>query len=574
MARHKAGLKYSALCLASVLFFLFLAPIPAAFASGDAFGTNVALQTSVGADADASDTSQDSTSDASGAGDASAASDAAPSQSEPQGLGLYVPSEFEPQAQAVCLLNEDTGLVAYEKNADEPLSAASLVKMMTSILAAENIPDLDGTMITADQSWIFDELALYREETGYMPSHADIRQGETLSARELLYATLLPSGNEAAMILADYVSGGHLPNFLHMMNARAQSLGCTNTTFVDVSGLSPGNITTARDMTLITQAFMQVEELVEIAQAPTYEIAAHEAHSAPYLIHTTNRLIVQTSPYYQAFSGIGASVVAGKTGSLETWQNYASKASKEGENYICVVLNSPTGADALGAEMDPVQSRPAIYEAAQLYDWAFSELMVSSALDVSEPVTEMRVLYSSQQDNVRLLPLSDIGVLIPKDAELSVVQRRYELPDEVEAPVEQGQEIGSVTLILSDKEIGTVSLVAESDVERNTTMFAVQKVQDFFTSGYFVIVLLVVMLAAGAYAALVYYAHRRRKKAAATQGGSRPVQRQSGVGGTQKQENIQRQSKSARPKKNPSQTRKPRSASTVQNSRRGKDAER
>ena len=176
-----------------------------------------------------------------------------------RGTGLYMPDDFDIAAAAVYLVNEETGTVLYAKNENEPLVMASLVKMMTCILTVENVADIDAETVTADKSWIFDELY------GKNASTADIRPGETLTVRELLYAMLLPSANEAALLAADYVSGGYMKNFLYMMNTRAQALGCTNTVFVDANGLSEGNLTTAKDMYLIARAFMSYPVLVEIA---------------------------------------------------------------------------------------------------------------------------------------------------------------------------------------------------------------------------------------------------------------------------------------------------------------------
>lgn len=486
----------AALCLCALLLFVAAPPaVQASSQSGSGSGSSQGQGSS----------------DASG-GDGSDASGTEPEAPVPEGQGLYLPEDFEPKAEAVCLVNEDTGLVAYEKNADTPMAAASLVKMMTVMLAYERIEDLDNTLIEANQTWIFDELTEYRLNTGSTPSHADIRKGETLTARELLYAALLPSAGEAALLLADYTGGAYMTNFLYMMNARAKSLGCTGTTFVDCHGLSEENVTTARDMVLITRAFMSYPELVEIAATTVFEMPAHEKHAAAYNIHTTNRLLVQTSPYYKAFPSVAGAVVAGKTGSLSGWQNFASKAQKGGESYICVVLHSPNEADVVGVTMDPVQNRPALYESAQLYDWAFANLTVRSALDTEEPVTEIRVLYSSDVGSVRLLPSGDIRALLPKQGELSMIQRRYDLPKQVEAPIEAGQDLGSVTLLVAGKEIGSVRLAAEQAVSRNSTLYALQRTGGFFTSTYFRVLLVLVLVFGGGYAAFVYYAHQRRQK--------------------------------------------------------------
>ncbi len=443
---------------------------------------------------------------------------------------LFSP-EYAVQAEAVCMVNEDTGLTVYEKNADAPLSAASLVKMMTCMLAMEKVQDLDAELVVSDKSWIYDELF------GKNASTADIRKGETLSVRELLYAALLPSANEAALLLADYVAGGYMPNFMYMMNTRAAKLGCTGTVFVSPNGLSEEDVTTARDMVLITRAFMSYPELVEIAGTASYEMAAHEAHAAPYYITTTDRLLVPTSPYYSAFSGTAGCVLAGKTGSLGEWQNFASMAKRNGETYICVVLHSPDAADGIGPGLDPAQARPALYEAAALYDWAFTSLSIRPALDVTQPVTEIRVRYSAEQDTVRLMPASDLKTVLPLAADDTQLKRKYDLPEALSAPLEQGDVVGSITLLLGGQVVGTTDLLVEKDVARNNTLYMAGRVGDFFSSTFIKVLLVLVVLAAVAYVGLLAWAHKhprpkaRRQQADGSSGAPQTRKRKPGPAG-------------------------------------------
>ncbi len=421
-----------------------------------------------------------------------------------EGQGLYLPP-FEPAAGAVCLINEDTGLVVYEKNADTPMVAASLVKMMTAILTMDKVQDLDAETVTADKQWVFD--ALY----GKNASLADIKQGETLSIRELLYGMLLPSGNEAALLLADYVSGGYVENFLFMMNNRAAELGCTGTTFADPNGLSDQDLTTARDMCLIAREFCKYPELVEIAATPQYEMAQHEGHAAPYNIFNTNRLLTSTSPYYSAFPKAAPAMVAGKTGNLaDGWQNFASMASDGETSYLCAVLGSPNEADVLGASFETPQARPAIYESAQLFEWAFTNLEARPVLDTAQPITEVQLRYCMEADTLKLVPASDMRTLMPRaDAGLEVeTSLDFTVPEFVAAPVQEGEGVGSVTVSLlldgaTVSTIGASDLVAQTGAQRNGTLYAVRRVQEFFGSSGFKILLGVLVLGVLLYVGLV-----------------------------------------------------------------------
>lgn len=440
---------------------------------------------------------------ASGSASSAEDSSAAPKPLAP-GESLYTP-DFDVQAEGVCIVNEEAGLAVYEKNADKQFVAASLVKLMTCIIAAENIKDLDGTAITAEQ-WVFEELY------GKNASHADIRKGETLTVRELLYAAMLPSANEAALMLAGHISAGNLDAFVAIMNNRAKQMGCTNTVFADPNGLSEKNLITPRDATIIMREFFKNPELVAIASTPSYEMAAHEKHGAPYFITSTNRLISETSPYYKAFPNVAGKIIAGKTGSLGEWQNFVSVAEKDKQRYICAVLHSPDAADQVGAKLEPPQARPALYESAALFDWAFKSLEVRPALNTAQPITEVTVKYSTEADAVRLVPTKDLRTVLPVDAEDSAIEKKFDLPEFLPAPVKQGDVVGSVTLSLEGRVIGTSELIATTDIQRNNTLYALSYVEKFLKSIYLRIAIFALLALVGIYAGVVAYMHNQRQK--------------------------------------------------------------
>ena len=133
-------------------------------------------------------------------------------------------------SESAYLVSLDTDTVIYKKNETQKMYPASLTKIMTAILTLEKVTDID-TVVTAP-AYIYDELF------GKNASTADIRKGENISVRELLYALLLPSACEAASILAEYVGGGSVDNFVAMMNERAAQLGATTKSQILSSPLS------------------------------------------------------------------------------------------------------------------------------------------------------------------------------------------------------------------------------------------------------------------------------------------------------------------------------------------------
>ena len=393
-------------------------------------------------------------------------------------------------APAAYVVNLDTNIVVYEKNSETPLSAASLTKLMTTLLLLENYQDqLDSISLTAP-SYVYD--LIWEQSTN--ASSADIRRGETQSLRNLLYAMLLPSGNEAAYIVADYMGGGSIDNFVAMMNDEAKAVGCTGTTFVDPCGLNPNNITTARDAYLILRALTTYDVFATVVGTPSYDMGTNDRYTTPgtYIIQTTDKLITNSSYHRDYTKG-------GKTGSLGEWQNFAGWHSQDGESYISILLNVPYDAD-------PEGMRPALVETATIMDWVFDTYTIAPALDTTQPITEVRVAYSAQADTVMLYPADNMMTLLPREGGAALTEQVFNVPDQLPAPIKQGDIVGTVTLTIEGETIGTADLIAGSDVSRNQLLYTISRVSLFFSSTYFKVVVILTMLVIGAY--LIFTAGR------------------------------------------------------------------
>ena len=386
-------------------------------------------------------------------------------------------------APAAYVVNLDTNIVVYEKNSETPLSAASLTKMMTTLLLLENYQDQLDTISLTAPSYIYD--LIWEQSTN--ASTADIRRGETHSLRNLLYAMLLPSGNEAAYIVADYMGGGSIDSFVAMMNDEAAAIGCTGTTFVDPCGLNPNNITTARDAYLILRALTAYDIFATVVGTPTYDMGTNDRYVTPgtYILQNTDKLVTNSSYHRDYTKG-------GKTGSLGEWQNFAGWHSQDGESYISVLLNVPM-------ESDPEGGRPALLETGTIMDWVFNTYTIAPALDTTQPITEVRVAYSTQADTVMLYPADNMMTLLPREGGSALTEQIFNVPDELGAPIKQGDIVGTVTLTIQGETIGTADLIAGSDISRNQLLYTISRISTFFSSTYFKVVVMLTMLAVGAY---------------------------------------------------------------------------
>ena len=404
----------------------------------------------------------------------------AAAEGESAALSDTAPSLTAPAAYVV---NLDTNIVVYDKNSEAPLPAASLTKMMTTLLLLESYQDqLDSISLTAP-SYIYD--LIWEQSTN--ASTADIRRGETQSLRNLLYAMLLPSGNEAAYIVADYMGGGSIDNFVAMMNEEAARIGCTGTTFADPCGLDTNNVTTARDAYLILRALTSYDIFATVVSTPSYDMGTNDRYTTPgtYVIQNTDKMLNEGSAYYRGY------VRGGKTGSLGEWQNFAGWHSQDGESYISVVLNVPMESDEGG--------RPALLETGTLMDWVFATYTIAPALDPTQPITEVRVAYSTQADTVMLYPVDNMMTLLPREGGAALTEQVFHVPDQLPAPIKQGDVVGTVTLTIQGEIIGTTDLIAGSDVSRNQLLYTLSRVREFFSSTYCKVVVMLTMLVIGAY---------------------------------------------------------------------------
>lgn len=387
-------------------------------------------------------------------------------------------------APAAYVVNLDTNIVVYEKNSETQLQAASLTKMMTCLLMLEQYQDQLDTISLTAPSYIYD--LIWEQTTN--ASTADIRKGDTQTLRNLLYAMLLPSANEAAYIVADYMGGGSIDNFVAMMNDEAAAIGCTGTTFTDPCGLDEGNVTTARDAYLILRALTAYDIVATVMATPSYDMGTNDNYptAGTYIIQNTDKMVCNTS-YYRAYTK------GGKTGSLGEWQNFAGWHSQDGESYISVVLNVPNATDEEGG-------RPALRETGTLMDWVYETYTIAPALDTTQPITEIRVLYSTQTDTVMLYPSDDMMTLLPREGGAALTEQVFDLPEHLTAPLKQGDVVGTVTLTIEGQSIGTVDLIAGSDVDRNQMLYTIFRVGEFFSSTYFKVVIMLTMAVVAVYA--------------------------------------------------------------------------
>jgi D-alanyl-D-alanine carboxypeptidase (penicillin-binding protein 5/6) len=221
------------------------------------------------------------------------------------------------QARAAVLMDAETGQVLFAKNAHQPLPPASLTKIMTAIVVLERC-DLDAGVKASQRA------------VNAKASSMHLRVGETVKVRDLLYALMLRSANDAAIALAEHTAGS-VEAFAALMNEKAKSLGAKHTHFVNPHGLhDPRHLSTAYDLALITRYAMENETFRAIVKAPYYIVERSANQDDLWMVNKAKFL-----EQYAYAEGV-------KTGyTNQAGYCFAGSAYRDGRRLITVVLNSP-----------------------------------------------------------------------------------------------------------------------------------------------------------------------------------------------------------------------------------------
>ena len=303
-------------------------------------------------------------------------------------------NEVNTQSHSILLVSMDNGQTVFEQNADEKMYPASTTKIMTYIIVYESIDDIENTRVEIKQE-ILDELKNTGSSVAYLSDHV----GQKVKVIDLLYSLMVPSGNDAALVLADYIGQGDVQKFVDKMNDKAKELGCENTHFANPDGLhDEDHYTTARDLLKITNYALKLPNFKKISDTVSYTC---EGDDSP--LRTTNYLIDGNSEYYYTYAeGI-------KTGTTDqAGRCLVTTASADGQSYILILLGAPY--------KEGVHEEYFTFtDAAALFRWCLTSLELKTVTTVNTPICEEKVKYASGRSKVTLVPEKDSVTMLPKE---------------------------------------------------------------------------------------------------------------------------------------------------------------
>lgn len=338
-------------------------------------------------------------------------------------LAVYASSaqakEMKLSARSATLYQPDTNTFLYSKNADARLHMASTTKIMTALVTLEQARELDEV------------IEIDPRAVGTEGSSAYLKEGDKVTVRELLYALMLQSANDAAVALACYI-GGSIESFAALMNERAAALGLENTHFDNPHGLdSKEHYTTARDLALITAEAMRHEQFTEICSTYRKTLTTGE-RTRTYTNH--NKLL-------RSYDG----AVGVKTGFTdESGRCLVGAAERDGLKFITVTLDAP--------------SDWADHKA--LFDYGFERLECISLASVYEYSYDVTLLDKIPK-TVRVSNTSELYKVLEKGDH--TVKEYVHLPRFISKKVKIGEKLGYVEFMLDGEMAGRVDLIATEE---------------------------------------------------------------------------------------------------------------
>ncbi len=327
-------------------------------------------------------------------------------------------------ARSAILMDQSTGRILFSKNAHEQLPIASTTKIMTAILAVES-----GRM---------EEIVTVSEYASLVEGSAvDLEAGEQKTVEELVYALMLRSGNDAATALAEHL-GGSVEKFAEKMTRRARELGATQSSFLNPHGLhAEEHYSTAYDLAVIGAHAMSLSQLREVIAQREKKISWT---GRPYdrILRNQNKLLQM----YETANGI-------KTGwTSQAGRCFVGAAARNGWQLVSVVLNAPQMWE----------------DTVRLLDFGYAHYRWETVVEIGRPLKTVGV-QGGMEERVVLLSGEHLGLPL-KENEAELLRFHFAVPEQLRAPLQEGEKVGSLQIFFGSQQVGEVPLVAAKEVRR------------------------------------------------------------------------------------------------------------
>lgn len=326
------------------------------------------------------------------------------------------------------LIDASNGRVLWGKDYEKPMAVASTTKIMTAIIALENC-SIKETVTVSKNAVLAPKVKM------------NLKEGEEITLEQLLYALLMQSSNDAAVAIAEHVSGD-VDTFCDKMNQKAKELGCRDTCFETPNGLDKGDHhSTAYDMAVIGAYAIKNDEFIRISNTMS---VSFQTNKSVYNINNKNRLLGS----YNGAIGI-------KTGFTGKAGHCFAGAAKRGDiTLVSVVLASGWGQSGKAKKWSDTR---------KLLDYGFENYDIYSV--EAEPV-RLKVERSKDSETVAV-PEKYVEILMKKDKSENAEIKNL-VPDILTAPVKKGDILGSAEIYIDNTLVGKTKLIASEDIAENS----------------------------------------------------------------------------------------------------------
>jgi len=359
-------------------------------------------------------------------------------------LNIYSP--------AAMLVDANTGKVLYEKNINEVRYPASTTKMMTAILALEHCSLDEVATVSYD--------AIFTVPSGY--ANANLQLGEELTIDELLHVLLIPSANDAANVIAEHIAGS-VSSFANMMNSKAVEIGCTNTHFVNPSGIhDEEHVSTARDLAIIALYAMKNDTFRSLVKETYYNLPATNKYETTDRVFRTTNDLLRVNNYDRADNYYYKNAIGIKTGYTSAAKNcIVAGAERDGLEFIAVIL---------GAEQTETGLSERYLDCKTLFDYGFETYTEKKLYDKNSIYKEITVSNATKETkSLNLITEDELTVLIKQENYDKELLPTVELKEDLKAPIMQGDVVGSISYTVEDVTYKT-NLLAGSNVEKSSIL--------------------------------------------------------------------------------------------------------
>lgn len=344
-------------------------------------------------------------------------------------------NKLDINGKSAILMEQSTGKILLEKNAHEKLAPASITKVMTLILIFEAI---ESGKISLD-----DMVTVSEHASGMGGSQVYLAVGEQQTVRDLIKCICISSANDAAVAMAEYVSGSE-DLFVEAMNNKAKSLGMNDTTFLNACGLDvKGHLMSAYDI-----AIMSKELITKYPQIFEYTTIWQDN-----IIHKTNR----------GEEEFGLT----NTNRLLKWYSYANglkTGSTSGALYCMSGTAKKDGMQLVGVIMAAPDFKTRFLEVIKMFEFGFSNYSIIQGKTGGEEVGSVQV-YKGEKNSVNALVKDTVNILVNKDSK-EITDTKVNLIEIANAPINKNDKLGELIYYSNEKEIAKVELVAAENINK------------------------------------------------------------------------------------------------------------